>query len=177
MKLGKIIISKEQIQSKVKEIAQQIKEDYKDKSLSIICVLKGAIFFLNDLVKYLTDMDVINIDVDYIKVKSYENTKSTGKIDFKKDITINVKDKEVLIVEDIIDTNLTIKYLIDYFLNEKGAKRVKVCTFLNKLVEKKFDYTPTYLGYEIEDIFVVGYGLDCNDKYRLEENIFECIED
>ena len=151
----KILISEEKLDKRIRELAKQISEDYKGEDITLICTLKGAVYFTIDLSKKITDSDII---LDFIRVSSYgvNNRETTGKLDFKLDISEDIGNKNVIIVEDIIDSGITLSYLYDY-LKTKNPKSLKIC--VKKI---KVDYT----GFEIENKFVLGYGLDYDEKYR-----------
>lgn len=157
----RIIINEEDLNKKVTDIAQQISNDYKNKDLIIICVLNGAIFFCVDLVKKLT----IPVEIDYISVSSYHGTSSLGEINLIRDILIDIKDKDVLILEDILDTGITLTYLKEHILS-KGPKSLKICSLLDKPSRRKKEVNLDYTGFIIDDIFIIGYGMDYNQKYR-----------
>lgn len=157
----KILISEQKIQERIKEIAKEIQNDYKDEEIVIVCILKGAAFFATELAKRIE----LPIIMDFMKVSSYDGTESSGKIDFKLDISTEIKDKNVIIVEDIIDTGRTLDYLKEY-LSAKSPKSLKICTLLNKKERREVNLNPDYLCFDIPDKFVVGYGLDYDEKYR-----------
>lgn len=160
----KVLIEEEKIQNRIKEIANEIENDYKNEEIILVCILKGATYFAIDLSKKITNNMVI---LDFMKVSSYENgaTESTGKINFKLDISQNIENRNVIIVEDIIDSGFTLSYLYDY-LKKKNPKTLKICVLLDKKERRKKDIKVDYTGFEIEDKFVVGYGLDYDEKYR-----------
>lgn len=160
----KVLIEEEKIQNRIKEIANEIENDYKNEEIILVCILKGATYFAIDLSKKITNNMVI---LDFMKVSSYENgaTESTGKINFKLDISQNIENRNVIIVEDIIDSGFTLNYLYDY-LKKKNPKTLKICVLLDKKERRKKDIKVDYTGFEIEDKFVVGYGLDYDEKYR-----------
>ncbi len=161
--LKEILVSEEQINEMVSRIASEIDRDYKDKNLVLVCILKGSIVFMGDLMKKLT----IPTEIDCMKVSSYGNqTESSGNINIRLDlIRPDLPECDLLIIEDIIDSGKTLKYLTDY-LTFKGARSVKTCTLLDKPSRRVVDLTPDYVGCEIPDEFVVGYGLDYAEKYR-----------
>ena len=158
-----MLISEEDVTKRVREVARQINRDYQGKSLHLICILKGGAMFLCDLAKRL-DMDV---SFDFMSVSSYGGgTESSGIVKIVKDLDDSLEGKEVMIVENIIDSGRTLAYLVD-ILKKRGPKAVRICTLLDKpsrRVEKqvKVDYT----CFEIPDEFVVGYGLDYDQRYR-----------
>lgn len=161
--LKEILVSEEQINEMVSRIASEIDRDYKDKNLVLVCILKGSIVFMGDLMKKLT----IPTEIDCMKVSSYGNqTESSGNINIRLDlIRPDLPECDILIIEDIIDSGKTLKYLTDY-LTFKGARSVKTCTLLDKPSRRVVELTPDYVGCEIPDEFVVGYGLDYAEKYR-----------
>lgn len=160
----KVLINEETLQNRVNELAEEISNDYKNEEIILICILKGSAFFTVDLAKKLTCKSVF---IDFMKVSSYENqtTESTGKIKFKLDISKDIENKNVIIVEDIIDSGYTLNYLSNY-LKEKNPKSLKLCALLDKKERRIIDVKVHYTGFEIENKFVVGYGLDYDDKYR-----------
>lgn len=160
--LESILISREEIAAKVAELGQQISADYEGQDLLAICVLKGSIIFAADLLRQLT----INVSLDSISISSYGHaTKTSGVVRFLKDLDESVEGRHVLIIEDIIDTGLTLKYLTENLLSRK-PRSLKVCTLLDKPSRRQVDLRPDYLGFTIPDKFVVGYGLDFAQKYR-----------
>ena len=158
----KILISNEEIVRKVKELGQRITNDFKNEKITLVCILKGSIYFFADLSKEI-DLDA---KLEFIRVASYKGQNSTGIIDLKLDLDESVKDKNVIIVEDIVDTGRTMKYLMDY-LQEQKPKSLKLCSLLDKpdkrIVE---DLKVDYVGFTIPDYYVCGYGLDMKQKYR-----------
>lgn len=161
-KIGSILISQEDIEARVEELAKKITKEYKGKELIIVCILKGGAIFLADLVKRIN----IPLMLDFMAVSSYgQSTKSSGVVRILKDLDNDIEDKHVLIVEDIVDTGLTLHYLMDY-IKSRGPKSVKVCSFLDKPDRRKVDVTADYIGFSIPDKFVVGYGLDYAQLYR-----------
>ena len=159
--IGKILLTEEEIKAKVAEIGKQITEDYKDKELLILCVLRGAVIFLSDL---LREIDTF-VDMDFMAVSSYKGTKSTGVVNIIKDLTINIEGKNILIVEDILDTGRTLDYLIR-ILKERNPESIRICSLLIKKGREEIEVPVDYYGFYIPDEFVVGYGLDYNDRYR-----------
>ena len=157
-----LMISAEEISARVKEVADQISRDYEGESLVVIGVLTGAFIFTADLVRELT-VDVE--DIDFIHLSSYAGTKSTGNFVFKKDISIDISGKNVLIVEDIVDTGRTLKKLRE-MLSMREPKSIKICTAFDKPSRRVNDLVPDYNCFTIPDEFIVGYGLDYDDKYR-----------
>lgn len=157
-----ILIPQEKIQQKIKDIAAQINKDYKGESLLVVGILKGAVLFYADLVRHL-DMDV---QFDFMRISSYGNsTDSTGEIKITKDIDVSISGRHVLIVEDIIDTGLTLDALKRLLLT-RGPASFKICCMLDKPSRRKIDITPDYCCFEIPDQFVIGYGLDYSESSR-----------
>ncbi|MTI46498.1 hypoxanthine phosphoribosyltransferase [Sporosalibacterium faouarense] len=160
--IKKILITSEEIESKVKELANGITNDYKDKDLVVIGVLKGAAVFMSDLIKYID----VPLTMDFIAVSSYgRSTESSGVVKMIKDLEESIEGKDVLIVEDIIDTGLTLSYLIEN-LKSRGPRSVRICTLLDKPERRKVDVKVDYMGFKIPDEFVVGYGIDFAENYR-----------
>ncbi len=159
----KVLISPERLEERVKELAEMIKKDYGHKVFCSV-VLTGAMVFFTNLMK---ELKKINVEVIYdpIKVSSYSGTESTGKVNLELDMKQDIKNKRVLIVEDIIDTGLTLKYLKEYMLR-KGAAEVKICSLLDKKARRKEPIEADYVGFEIPDKFIVGYGVDYNERFR-----------
>lgn len=158
-----VLISEAELNFIVDSIARKIDEDYKDKNLLLLCILKGSIIFCGDLMKKLT----IPSEIDCMKVSSYGNgTASTKKINILLDLhRTDLSEKDILIVEDIIDSGRTLSYLVEY-LKINGARSVKTVALLDKPSRREVDYTPDYVGKVVPDEFVVGYGLDYAEKYR-----------
>lgn len=157
-----VLIDRDTIMAKVKELGQRISEDYKGKELVVIGVLKGASIFLADLVRHIS----LPIIIDFMDVSSYgDSTRSSGIVKIIKDVDINIEGKHVLVIEDLIDTGLTLNNLKDLF-RTRGALSVKLCTILDKPARRKVQVEVDYTGLTIPDEFVVGYGLDYAGKYR-----------
>jgi hypoxanthine phosphoribosyltransferase len=161
MKKIKVLISSSKIKNKVNKIAQQINKDFKNKKLVVVSVLSGSVIFCCDLIRKLN----VDFEIDFIRVASYKGKKSSGKIKFLCDVVEDIKDKDILLIEDICDSGRTLSYVKDLFMKRK-ANSVKICTFINKKVEKYKQIKIDYFGFEIKDEFVVGYGLDYDGKYR-----------
>ena len=157
----KVLYTMEEIQKRIKELGAQITKDYDGKELVVICILKGAIFYTVDLVKNI-DLD---LNLEFMKVSSYEGTESTGVITIKQDITSDIKGKDVLVVEDIIDTGRTLRVLREELL-KRGPSSLKITTFLDKKERREVEMEADYVGYEIPNKFVVGYGLDVDENFR-----------
>lgn len=172
----KILISSEEIQEKVKELGEIITNDYRGKELLLLCILKGSIAFMGDLMKNIDTY----LTIEFMSVSSYGNsTTSTGNVRILKDLDMPVNGKDILIVEDIIETGLTLDYICNY-LKGKGANSVEIVTLLDKPSGRKIEITPKYTGFKVGDEFVVGYGLDFKEDYRnlpyigvLKENMYK----
>ena len=143
------------------ELGKQITKDYKGKKPVILCLLKGSLHFMTALAESIS----LPIEYECLKASSYANTVSTGKVSVLINMLGSIKDKDVIIVEDIVDTGLTCQKLFEYFKNHNCAS-VNICTMLDKPSRRKVNIVPKYCGYEIEDYFVIGYGLDYNEAYR-----------
>ena len=160
--IEEILISRDTLTAKVKELGEAISKDYKGMELVLIGVLKGSFIFMADLIREIT----IPVDVDFISISSYgESTISSGIVKIIKDIDINITKKHVLIIEDIVDTGLTLNYLKELFMT-RNPKSVKICSALDKVDRRKVKIDIDYEGFSIPDKFVVGYGLDYAGKYR-----------
>lgn len=158
-----ILISEKEIDNRILEIADRINKDYEGEELTLICVLKGGVMFMCDLAKRLN----LNVRLDFMSVSSYgSQTKSSGVVKIIKDLDDSIDGKNVLVVEDIIDSGNTLSYLMD-ILKKRGPKSIKLCTLLDKPSRReKKDVFVDYVCFEIEDKFVVGYGLDYDQRYR-----------
>ncbi|MFJ8259933.1 hypoxanthine phosphoribosyltransferase [Peribacillus asahii] len=160
--IEKVLITEEELQSKIKELAVQLEKDYEDKFPLAVGVLKGALPFMSDLLKR---MDT-HLEMDFMDVSSYGNsTVSSGEVKIVKDLNASVEGRDVLIIEDIIDSGLTLSYLAELFRYRK-AKSVRIVTLLDKPTGRKVDIKPDYAGFIVPDAFVVGYGLDYAERYR-----------
>lgn len=158
----KILITKEQLENRIKEVALLVNEDYADKAPIVVSILKGSVIFCADLIRLLT----MPIELEFMVVSSYgSGTVSSGKLKIKKDLDRNITGKDIIIVEDIIDSGFTLANLKTLLL-ERGAKSVKIITLLNKVARREYDIAPDYNCFDIEDEFVIGYGLDYNEIYR-----------
>lgn len=157
----RVLISEEQINARVKELAKQISADYAGKKPLLVCILRGASIFFANLVKNME----IDCTIDFMSLSSYQGTASSGKVRMLLDIRDDIKDRPVIIVEDIVDTGLTGVYLKDLLSARKPAS-IEFCTLLDKPQNRKVEITPKYLGFSIQNEFVVGYGLDYNELYR-----------
>lgn len=157
----KVLYHEKEIQKRIAEMAEQIDIDYKDKSVVIISILKGAIFFTVDLVKKMKTP----IQLEVMQVSSYEGTQSTQKINIKKDLDCNVNGKDVLIVEDIIDTGYTLKYLKEYLLSQ-NPNSLKIAVLADKQERREVGVNLDYVGFVIPNKFVIGYGFDYDEMGR-----------
>ena len=158
-----VLINEEELNKKIKELATIIEEDFKGEELVLICILKGAVYFAIDLSKQIKN-NVVTLD--FMKVSSYGNDFVTsGNVEFILDITTDITGKNVIVVEDIIDSGYTLSFIKDY-LSKKGPKSLKLCVLLDKKERREKEVKIDYTGFEIENKFVVGYGLDYEDKYR-----------
>lgn len=156
------MLTEEEIKTRIKELGEEITRDYKDKNLLVVGILKGAIIFMAELCKNI-DLPIM---IDFMAVSSYgTSSQSTGEVRIIKDLDFSVEGKDVLIVEDIIDTGLTLSYLSDN-LKKRGANSVKIATLLDKPDRRNVEVEIDYLGFSIPDEFVVGYGLDYAENYR-----------
>lgn len=164
-----VVVSQEEIQNKVKELGHRISQDYQGQELVMVCVLKGGFVFMADLARAVS----IPVTVDFISVSSYgSSSKSSGVVKIIKDIDADIYGKHLLIVEDLIDTGLTLSHLKELF-QVRGAKSIKVCTILDKPAKRLINLVADYPGIEIPDKFVVGYGLDYAEKYRNLPEVYE----
>ncbi len=160
--IEKVLISEEELKTKVQELANTISADYEGKDLLLVSVLKGGFVFAADLFRNLT----IPASVDFMAVSSYgASSKSSGVVKILKDLDFSVEGKDILIVEDILDSGITLNYLKDLFIR-RGVNSLKICTILNKPDRRKAPIYADYVGFDIPDEFVVGYGLDYAEKYR-----------
>ncbi|ATW25559.1 hypoxanthine phosphoribosyltransferase [Candidatus Formimonas warabiya] len=160
--LKKVLVTEKEIKSKIKEMGEAISQDYQGKEILVVGILKGSVVFMGDLVRKIK----LPLQIDFMEVSSYgKSTESSGAVRILKDLETNIEGRNVLIVEDIVDTGLTLSYLVKILKARKPAS-LKICTFLNKPSRRKVALEADYNGYDIPDEFVVGYGLDFNEKYR-----------
>ena len=160
--IEKILKTEIEIQEKIKQLGEQISKDYEGKNPVLICILKGGIVFLSDLMRNIS----IKVELDFMSLSSYgDSTKSSGVVRIKKDIDVDISNRDVIIVEDIVDSGLTLKYLDEYFMQHNPTS-VKICTLLDKPKAHQIDIKIDYVGFEVGNEFVVGYGLDYAQKYR-----------
>ena len=160
--INQVLLSEKQLLERVRELGEQISADYLDKDLVVVCVLRGSFIFVSDLVRSIK----IPLAVDFISISSYgSGTTSSGVVRFLKDLDEEISGRHVLVVEDIIDTGTTLKYLLENLQTRKPAS-IKVCTLLSKPERRKVEIEIDYNGFVVPDHFVVGYGLDYAEKYR-----------
>lgn len=158
----RILISQDKLENIVNSLAKQIEKDYNDREFIMVGLLKGSVVFMADLMKK------VNLDfrIDFIVASSYgSGTESSGKVKLKKDLEISPVDKDILIIEDIVDSGNTLNFVCNYLMT-RGARSVRVCTLCDKPSRRKVPFEPDYCGAEIPDEFIVGYGLDYDEKYR-----------
>lgn len=161
-KIDKILFEEKEITKRINELAKQIESDYSSSDeIVCICVLRGGIMFFSDLIKRINK----KIKFDFIRISSYEGTSSKGEAKIIQDTLLEIKNKDILIVEDIIDTGKTMNTLISLF-KKRGAKSVKTAALLDKPSRRKVECHADYVGFEIDDVFVVGYGMDVDDNFR-----------
>ena len=161
MVIGKPLLTVEQIQKKVKELAAEISRDYKGKELLTVGILRGSFMFFSDIVKSIQ----VPMNIDFLIVSSYIKTKNKGKIEIHADLREDIKGRHVLLIEDIADTGLSLNHIRDLLLKRSPAS-LKICALLNKKERRKVDVPLDYIGFEIPDKYVVGYGLDYENKFR-----------
>ena len=159
--IERVLITSEQLEERAKQIGRQITEDYRGEEVTVIGILKGSFMFLSDVMK--------NIDLytrlDFVTVQSYGNGTSSGELTLTKDITADIKGKHIILVEDILDSGKTLKFVKELFEKREPAS-IKICTLLNKKVRKSEVVKADYTGFDVDDVFVVGYGLDYAQLYR-----------
>ena len=156
-----ILINKSKLEKRIEEMGKQITKDYEGKELVFVGILKGSVMFMSELAKNVKN----SVALDFMDVSSYEGMESTGKIKINKDIRDSIEGKDVIIVEDIIDTGRTLTYVKEY-LTQKNPNSIKIATMLSKPSRRVLELNVDYIGFSIEDKFVVGYGLDYNEQYR-----------
>lgn len=157
-----VLITEEEIKAKVLELGKQISEDYKGKNLLLVCILKGSMVFMSDLMRAID----INCKIDFMSISSYySGTKSSGQVRIVLDLNKPVKDYDLLIVEDILDSGITLSY-IKQLLLPRCPRSIKICTLLDKPDRRVADISADYCGFKIPDEFVIGYGLDYDEDYR-----------
>ena len=168
-----VMLSEEEINARIAELGEQISRDYEGKEIFLICILKGASFFACELAKRIT----VPVNIDFMKVSSYGGgTVSSGQVSIKMDVSESIAGKEVLIVEDIIDSGNTLN-LLPKILMERGPKSIRLCALLDKPDRREVDVKMDYVGFRIPDKFVLGYGLDYDQRYRNLPYIGEVVFD
>ena len=162
MSIQKVLINEKTIQERTRQLAQEITEDYKGKKLTMICILKGSIYFFTDLTRRID----LETELEFVRISSYEGENSTGDIKLKVDLDNPVTGKDVIVVEDIIDTGKTLAYFLDHLKKQK-PNSLRLCTLLNKPERREVDNVDVdYIGFTIPNRFVIGYGLDLDEQYR-----------
>ncbi len=159
--IASVLISEEEIKEICKRLGEQISKDYEGKRVLLVSVLKGAVVFMADIMRNIT----CDCDIDFMAVSSYSGTKTTGVVKFKKDLDIDPDGRDILIIEDILDSGVTLSYLKNV-LTDRNAASIKICAFLDKPANRRADISADYVGKVIPDEFVVGYGLDYDENYR-----------
>lgn len=159
--IERILISEEEIQKKVSEMGKKISDDFRDKDPLFVGVLKGCFIFMADLMRYVD----IRCSMDFMAVSSYSGTSSTGAVKINKDLSEDIEGRHIIIVEDILDSGVTLSYLKQYLMVRKPAS-ISIATLMDKPARRKADIYADYSCFEIPDAFVVGYGLDYNERYR-----------
>lgn len=172
--LGDIMLSDREIKERVKELGRRITEDYAGEKLLIIGILKGAFVFMSDLIREI-DLD---LEMDFMAASSYgSGTESSGQVKIKKEPDVSLEGRHILLVEDIVDSGITLKYLKDVYFADKNIKSVKVCSLLDKPARRKADIVPDYKGFTVDDKFIVGYGLDYQEHFRQLPHITYLVEE
>ena len=159
--IERVLISQIELEKKVQEIGEQISKDYEGETPIFVGVLKGCFIFMADLMRHVT----INCSMDFMAVSSYQGTSSTGAVKINKDLNESIEGKHLILVEDILDSGVTLNYLKNYLSVRKPAS-IKIATLMDKPARRKADIYADYSCFEVPDVFVVGYGLDYNEKYR-----------
>ena len=167
-----IVINQTDLARRVNELGIAITHDYTGAHLLVVGVLNGAFIFMADLVREIK----LDLQVDFVRVSSYGmSTKSSGEIRFSKDVELDIKDKDILIVEDIVDTGRTLASLQNY-MKKRGAKSVRTCALIDKRERREVEVVIEYVGFDVKEGFLVGYGLDCREKYRQLEEVFHLVK-
>lgn len=170
--IGRILLTEEQILTRIKELGKEISKDYKGKRPVLVGLLTGAVPFLAELIKHIE----VPLKMDFMSVKSYTGSSQSSKLAFIHDITTNVLDEDVILVDDIADSGHTMSAIIEQ-MKQKGARSVKVCCLLNKPAARKYPIPLDYVGFEIENVYILGFGLDHYGYYRNLPFIAVCKED
>jgi hypoxanthine phosphoribosyltransferase len=159
---GEVLFTREQIETRAAEIGRRISEDFAGEEVLLVGILRGAVMWLSEVSKSIT----IDTEMDFMAVSSYgDSTKSSGVVKINKDLESSIEGKNVIIIEDIVDTGVTLNYLVDY-LRSKHPKTLSICTLLDKPTRRKEPVHVDYPGFEVADVFIIGYGLDVAQKYR-----------
>jgi len=164
--MNRILFDQETIKRRVQELGREVSSDYSGKEICVLILLKGAFMFASDLVRFLTT----KVSIEFMKLSSYKGKLSTGQVIIEQDIDCDIQNKHVLIVEDIVDTGLTLNKLIE-LLKKRLPASIEICSFLNKPSKRKAFVDVKYIGFEIEDVFVVGYGMDYCQMWRQSPDI------
>ncbi len=160
--VGTVLITEEQIKARAKEIGMQISEEFAGEEVMLIGILKGATLWMADVMKNIT----LDCTIDFMACSSYgSSTKTSGVVKINKDLDSDIEGKNVIIVEDIVDSGITLSYLEKYLAN-RGPKALRLCTLLDKPAGRRSEVQPDYVGFEVDDLFIIGYGLDYDQKYR-----------
>jgi len=166
------LLGQDQIRRRVKELAEQISRDYQGKEILFICILKGAFVFLSDLMRHID----VPVQVDFVGLASYGSEMvSSGQIRVTRESSIPIEGKDVIIVEDIIDSGRTLKFLVDE-LRSRKPRSLRICCLLDKKSRRQVEFHADYVGFDIEDLFVVGYGLDVNEQFRNLPSVHYVVE-
>jgi hypoxanthine phosphoribosyltransferase len=160
--IQEILFSEEVLNNRIKELASEINRDYEGRNLVIVGILKGSVLFAADLIKNIS----VECEIDFMAVSSYgSSTETSGVVRILKDLDSSIEGKDILLVEDIVDTGITLSYLLKY-LQARKANSIEIISLLNKPVRRKTDLDVKYIGFEVPDGFIVGYGIDYAEKYR-----------
>lgn len=159
--IERILFTEEELAQKIGEMGKKITKDYEGKKLLCLGILKGSVVFMSELIKHID----LPLEIDFMDVSSYVGTQSSGEVRILKDLDYSVAGKDILIIEDIIDTGITLNYLVKLF-KHRNVNSVLIATLLSKPKRRKIDVDVKYVGFDIEDLFVVGYGLDYNEQFR-----------
>lgn len=159
--IERVLFSEEEIKDRLAALGKELAEEYADKNPIFVGILKGVVVFFADMIRQIP----IACEIDFMAVSSYSGTNSTGVIQVKKDLSVDIEGRHVVILEDILDSGLTLKYTKEYLMGKNPAS-IKICTFLDKPERRKSDIVADYVGFSIPNLFVVGYGLDFDEKYR-----------
>ena len=158
----KVLINEQKLASRIEELATKIMSDYYDEQITLICILKGSLYFTTELSKRIKN----DVELEFMRISSYnDSTESSGNLDIKLDLDKDITNKNVIIVEDIIDTGRTLSYLKDY-LSSKNPKTLKICTLLDKKERRVCNIEADYVAFQVPNKFVIGYGMDMTEKYR-----------